>query len=377
MNSIRAAFHICIFSICLLFVRSTYSADCPWSRMSGLAMMEFSYDDNFDAFLTAQQVREDLECLKIVLANSYALRLQYPENLILERLTNAIAGAAPTNSKMLSDKIFALHAGWPDLHLSYQVGGGRSNRFETQNPVNVAISEELEPEKIYERATYTYYKPGDLLPTLTQPQADFISYIKNNDANVVLDLRGNGGGDNTFGQALLDSLFTANQHIPQSQKSQVVGPLTFIGFCNTLRISYEVEGVHFCNQIKEMVSGLSFPELVSTSVEVEKIEYQGKRNEAYLSNIFVLIDSGCASACETIVEKIAAHPRATLVGAHTAGALHFSNPLSLKLPNSGIWIKIPTRFESFENDAPEGVGYAPAIETNFIDLDRMNKYGPR
>jgi C-terminal processing protease CtpA/Prc len=98
--------------------------------------------------------------------------------------------------------------------------------------------------------------------------------------------------------------------------------------------------------------------------------FEGKRETKFKSKIVLLIDSGCASSCETIVEKLSAHSYAILVGQNTMGALHFSNAVTFMLPNSDIITKVPTLFHKYEFDATEGEGYSPTIRLDFIiDLE--------
>jgi hypothetical protein len=45
--------------------------------------------------------------------------------------------------------------------------------------------------------------------------------------------------------------------------------------------------------------------------------------------------------------------------------------MSFTLPNSGIWVRIPTLTQILENDAVEGIGYAPSVISDFIDLNKL------
>jgi C-terminal processing protease CtpA/Prc len=106
-------------------------------------------------------------------------------------------------------------------------------------------------------------------------------------------------------------------------------------------------------------------------IEEKRNDYPGVRLTEYKSKIFLLIDQDCGSNCEVIVEKLTAHPKVTTVGANTIGALHYGNPITYVLPNSGILVYLPTRREVLENDAVEGIGYIPNIKTNYVDLNAL------
>lgn len=349
---------------------SAFAADCPWVNKKGNDLLSFDFYADKVVSLSKDQVQEDLLCLKIVLSQFYAYHVTYPNNEIENRVEKAISNAKPMLSTELIDQIFSFHTGYVDIHLSYQ-GGNIDKRFKKQKPVTVKLSEELAEEQILERSQYTYFKPGKLLPKLTDAQQKFINYVVKNDRPLVIDLRGNRGGDNTLAFALIDVLFTKDQHVPGSTVTQITGGMPYIGQCVTTSIVYGDAVKNFCNQVKQFFGDLPFSQLLSKQLEVEVREFKGKREKQYLSPIFLITDSLCASACETIVEKISALPNVKTVGSHTGGALHFGNMMSFVLPNSGIWIAIPSRAETYENQAAEGVGYAPNIDSESIDLDKL------
>lgn len=346
------------------------ATECPWVKQTGNDLLNALHPSDKIVNLSQSQVKEDLSCLKIILSQYYAYHITYPENQIVARLENALINPQPVSNVDLLNQIFSFHEGFSDLHVSYQAAG-MQKRFETQNPVAVKLSEDLIDDQIYERDQYTYFKPGKLLPSLTAGQSSFIKYISKDDRPLVIDLRGNRGGDNTFAFALIDVLFTKDQHVPGSIVTQVSGAIPYIGLCVSTSIIYGDEVKDFCNQVKEQFGSLQFSQLLSKKLEVEKRQFLGKREALYLSPIILITDSLCTSACETIVEKLSAHPNVKTIGAHTGGALHFGNAMSFLLPNSGIWLAIPSRAEVYENQAAEGIGYLPNVESNYVDLDTL------
>lgn len=269
--------------------------------------------------------------------------------------------------------MFSFHEGFADLHLSYQVAGQR-RRFKIQDPVRVTLSEDLEAERLYVRSDFTYFKPAfPLPPTLSQKQLEFVEYIQQNDRPLVVDLRGNGGGDNVFAEKLSNWLFTPDQLIPKSEVTQKEGPLQLIGFCNTIKRVFhdDASSTESCDEALRKFEDFAFLDLIKTTFTTTTQSYVGMRATPFQSQVILITDSGCASGCETIVEKLSAHPKVKIIGGHTAGALHYSNAMSLILPNSGIWIAIPTRREKFEKDAPEGYGYSPNVAIDHIDLETI------
>lgn len=360
----------------VLFVSSISSSafalvnECPWINLTGadFAKIDFSFEKVVT--INADQVQQDLNCLRIVLSTHYSLMLGTPNNAILARLDAAIKSAQATTNSDLVDKIFSFHDGYPDRHLSYSGGGVRKQSL-TIDPVQVKLSEELSDEKIYERSDFTYFKPGHLGSALTEAQSNFIHYIQSNDRPLVIDLRGNGGGSSALAEALAENLFTATQPVPKATILQVESGLREITHALSAWIALGEAARKYVEAALAKTRDMSFSDLIKTEVSKTEERYYGVRANLYQSRIVVITDSGCLSACETIVEKMAGHPKVKFVGAHTGGALLYSNAMSLTLPNSGIYIYIPSRLDVYETPIREGYGYDPMVMATYIDLNKI------
>lgn len=334
-------------------------------------MTAFDYSENKNSDLTRQQVQEDLVCLNILFQNKYVGQDAHPEIDLIGRLQKLNAEAQAMKSSQLLGLIFDLHQGLPDLHLAYQVNGV-TRQYRGADGKQVELSENLDSEKVYDRGNYVYFKPAKILmPDLSIPQKDFIELIKQNDKNLVIDLTETKGGGGLFPDELSVHIFTSHQKIPKVTTSQIRSGLVYIGLSITGMIVYGEQGRETYNSVKEYVKNQKFSDLVPFTVEQQTKESVGLRPIEYKSKIFLLIDQDCASECETIVEKLSAHPNVVTIGANTRGALHYSNALSFVLPNSGIWVRIPSLRHIYENDAIEGIGFSPKIKSTFIDLSKL------
>lgn len=357
----------------LLFIQPLCKAaeTCPWERLSGLEMTRFDNINSNNSMLTKKQVLEDLACLKILLQNKYVAQDDFPNINLISRLEILEQSATDQDSSQLVDSLFNLHQGIPDVHLSYRVNN-IVKKYSTSIGQQVNLKESLDTEKIYNREKYIYFKPDKILmPEMSLAQKEFIQLIKTEDKNLIIDLTETRGGGGDFPKELASALFTSQQIIPKTKRLQIISGLVYIGLSLTGLLVFGEQGKDTYNSIKEYVKDKKFSELVPFTVEEKIQEFRGSRPIAYKSKIYLLIDQDCGSECETIVEKLTALPNVTTVGSNTRGALHYSNALTFVLPNSGIYASIPSLRESYENDAPEGVGYTPQIKTNFIDLDQL------
>lgn len=358
-----------VFLILLPFIaQAQINTSCPWSMGSSLKL---SKEKDKKVYLNADQVKEDLECLKLLIESHYVAKNHYPENVIPLRIKQMISASQSIYNTDLIEKIFKLHENIYDLHLGYNLLGS-DFQFESTSKKLVKLKPELESERVYEIKDYVYFKPGDLYGELTAAQDNFIQFVHDHDKNLVLDLRQNGGGDDIFAFRLAEALFTPSQKIPQAKTTQVTSHLTNIGLCNAINLLGYRGYEEYCRSTYQSINGLSFDDVIQFGNEEEIEQKTGTRKSPFNSKIILIIDSGCASSCETIVEKLSAHPRARVIGQNTAGALHFSNPIMFQLPHSGILVRIPTLLHSYENDAPEGVGYTPDEKMDYIQLDNLN-----
>jgi hypothetical protein len=357
------------FFFALFITVSLHASDCPWTKMNGSELMAFDSDNSVDKQLSSSDVKEDLECLKILFKNFYVAQITYPNIDLTGRIELEILKSKETSSLEFMKRIFKLHEGMYDIHLSYELNW-EPLKFESLSKQQVSLNEELEFDEMYDRPNYIYFRPGSLVNFSTK-QKYFIDTMASTDKNLVLDLRGNAGGDSKFAKGLSEAIFTSNQKIPKTTKLQVHSPLQRIGFSLSLLIhEYDVAESNRIDVANE-VSDLSFTQLLPFQIASRTEEIKGKRTNAFKSKIVLITDSGCASDCETIVEKISAHPNAKVIGANTNGALHFSNAITFMLPNSGIVVKLPTLLHQYENDAPEGLGYKPNEQLEFIDLNSI------
>lgn len=84
--------------------------------------------------------------------------------------------------------------------------------------------------------------------------------------------------------------------------------------------------------------------------------------KGYNKPIRILINKGCASACEGGFARFLSHPQVKTYGTNTSGAYHYGDTMPLVLPKSGVFVSIPTSARKFpDNRFIEKIGYAPDV----------------
>jgi hypothetical protein len=188
---------------------------------------------------------------------------------------------------------------------------------------------------------------------------------------VVLDLRGNTGGDDEPAFQLAESLLGQR---PQPFFNQVTHFRTGAAWRLKANLAY------FKHLMSKRSGGgpssddlAEYERLEATAAEAhqnerERIEIvpieRSAKDSNYVSNrsVLVLIDSGCASSCETAVLALRGHSAVRLYGERTAGLIAFGNLGLLVLPESDIGIALPTaHFATRDGESYERVGIPPDV----------------
>ncbi len=189
---------------------------------------------------------------------------------------------------------------------------------------------------------------------------------------VVVDLRGNGGGDDSRGyelaSALLDGPVEGN--VVRTHYRQTPETLTLL--LNTIdRTARQPDGqlapyrTEMYRRIETwrndaiQANGNNWPEY---KVEVHPPYTPTPGPRSFTGRIAVLVDAGCASSCESTLEVLRRHPNTRVYGERTGGYIHFGDVGSLTLANTGIRLGIPTKYQEYPGGVLyDKVGFEPDV----------------
>lgn len=186
--------------------------------------------------------------------------------------------------------------------------------------------------------------------------------------NIIIDLRGNSGGDSRRGLDL--ARFLLNPTIEHNKKEIVRKntPEAWTIFRNGIlrkkiwKDANNLSTNHLDEYLKEidenrkksLTSNKIFLNRRFKSPSLEKINFEG--------NIYVLTDKECGSSCEHTIEALKFHPMTKVVGQNTSGAVHYGQIGIIRLPSSGVYIQLATQyFKLFEEGYFDKIGYTPDI----------------
>ncbi len=170
----------------------------------------------------------------------------------------------------------------------------------------------------------------------------------------IIDLRGNGGGDDSRGYELAQALLGRQPSGGAERTYRRQTPEAFALMMNFVAWIIEERergrpGRHLSAILEKYKK--QYQAAIEGRLPEERIDVNrgtgdlGKR--AYRNTIYILADAACASSCESSLEVLRSHPNAKVVGENTGGFIHFGDVGLLRLPHSGIFVRIPTTYHQY------------------------------
>ena len=335
----------------------TYDLSLP-SELNTDAARSFSQDE----------IRYDIEQLKFALNRGYAGRKFLPEGEFRTLINDLDELAMPTSPPQLCYELAQAFAKVSDAHLSANwdqkrcgtlprrpgFGVGK-NFFGGPEPWKVALSA---PRK-NRRALLISIRS---FPSATDPVwGGFLESVKKNLAKaafVVLDLRGNEGGDDAFGIRLAALLAGQELKSPYRGEARVQTPEAHQLWVNY--IDYRIRVIqgrkvavpsHWRDLYKVYQDRLETARQKPESYEIEVIDAKPGAEfdlaKSIRKPIYILMDRDTVSSGESTIDYFETNPLVKRIGENTGGLIHFGNSMLLMLKNSGVIARIATQYNSY------------------------------
>jgi hypothetical protein len=189
---------------------------------------------------------------------------------------------------------------------------------------------------------------------------------------VILDMRGNDGGDDTMGGELSHLLAGNNLKSPYSTQWESQTPENEQLFVNTMQLyirmgEKENKETAYLKKMKgeyeaklaQAVQGKIPSEAIHTESDGETFDLR----KSIQKPIYILADRECVSSCESTINFFEFNPLAKRVGENTGGYNHFGNNGYLVLKNSGIAVMMASTFNKYADGRfIERIGILPQIQ---------------
>jgi hypothetical protein len=191
---------------------------------------------------------------------------------------------------------------------------------------------------------------------------------------LLLDIRGNRGGEGDFAIGLEKVLKQKTQALAAVSDIDKFSIVSVASFMNTFFRKWAqaetAEERQYASDsffgirnsvYKYIAENLSFSDILNQENQSE--QKFGSRSVAYRHPVGILLDKGCASACETIIDTLKGWPNTHLMGMPSYGALHISNAGLIYLPHSKIEVHLGMKRFVYDPtiDALEAEGHRPEM----------------
>ena len=352
----------------------------------------------FPETITSDQASEDIDFLVYTLSKAYGGRQHAPDDSYSKMIT-ALKNIlnAPTLKEFhtqIDEALFLM----PDNHMMAFYKSSVSEKRSAGDKVgHVGKNNIKNYKKIWEtridrldrrmdrtdRIDHTDQKKILYISILRFPRStsdewngfipSVVSHMKRADS-IVIDLRGNSGGDDTKGIELAEVLFGHPIEHPIKRQYRNQTPETIALAENRIKIetmNYQFNGEKIPDYLIEDLreSKERYAKAIKGEIPPEYIRTNkgtGNRKNpvtGFKKPIYILIDSACGSSCEFTVAAFEWNNYVKKVGENTNGTFHFSNAGIAVLPNSKIKVMIPSQYsEYYDQRFIERIGFAPDIK---------------
>lgn len=331
--------------------------------------------------LTAEEINEDIKILNYALNKAYGGVRVHPKSVIegveseLEKINGAMAPERFCES--VAKALFLI----PDGHINIALNNKSCARRDrvvrnvgnnlNKSKKNWAIFSKKEKSKNVLVIAISNFPPG-LWPGF---EVELKKQIKKAQV-IVIDLRGNSGGDDLSGKRMADIIAGHEVNEPVEEGVQRQSPEALIIWMNYLNVVKKMilenapknkaalestEG--YLSKAKAELELANAGTLEEFKIERSKTNAVGSSKDiAFKGKIFILQDRKCFSSCESTIDFFEYLPNVTRVGDNTGGMIQFGNVGVFKLKNSGIGIQMPTKANIYKDKRfVELTGIAPNV----------------
>lgn len=334
--------------------------------------------------LSRDEVRHDISQAVYALNTAYSGKKFLPPGQFDELVKDIGSIDAPMKTEELCEKIDRSMELVSDNHLNAKFNN--KNCFKSLNPRTGKVGNNFYKEKNkipWAVQLSKRNKKTALLisitgfPSSTNPVWNgFIESVKKElpKSNlVILDMRGNGGGDDSKGFALATLLAGAELKEPYAKQWNNPAPEAQQVFINSFEYwirQAKAEGKEapaYLTDLKKKYTEKRDQALKANS-STEKVENDFKGSDFSIAKsikkpIYILIDANCASSCESTTDFFEYNALVKTVGENTAGYIHFGNNGNVFLKNSGIKLQMATSYNSYTDGRfIEKTGITPKIQ---------------
>ena len=302
--------------------------------------------------LTAEEVKQDTSIFARLLIRAYVgwpVLNVFIKRKVLKQLINLYNNAHEITAQDFFDSIKSVIGSIPDNHISMSFNGVRATttkRKEYKNVgSNISQDADISFKMLKKDIAIIGFKKMLRTDEFKDTIASFISEILPKSKALIIDLRGNSGGNSTYSYKFANYL--CGTKIDSYRKLYV-------------RATPEAQKIQQQSSPNAFWAGL--PESEDFIFFREGKNYSIDKNKAYMKPIYILTDRITGSSAEMFLLRMIHHPCVKVIGDNSAGMETFGNMGSAFLKNSQIKVAIGMNYRILFEDNFELNGYKPDIQ---------------
>ncbi len=352
--------------------------------------------------LESDDIKKDIDLLIYALDNGYGARNYISNNLIqtmfkrLEDIKKNIKLTENEFCKIVGDALWEI----PDGHLTVRARGKLCGK-QSEWLKRIGRVGKNYKANYYKSNTKTWFVGPQKINGRTVGFISIISFPNSKDPvwngfiekvktilkfdEVIIDLRGNRGGDDTFGFKLAELLQDREVTPGWDKTIENLSPETIAlskNNFNIAKLNYELRKETVPSYVVDYLAERDklFESSISGKLPKERVYTWDQESipfgdNMYKGKIIILADRECGSSGESSLEALAKHPNAKFYGENTAGKYHFGNVSTLILPQSKINIGIASKYNAYnDNRNIDKIGLQPDVITK-PGMDAINFEG--
>lgn len=339
---------------------SCSSTQKDFKSLSHQSMKLPSGDIQFKESISEEEFKEDILLLRYALDKGYGAKGSVSDE-IFDRVDLGLKNLAFIPKPIeLCRKIGEAMSEFPDHHLKAKYRGTfcykkNSEKVDVGNNLNdtKAAWKGIKTKGNIYTIAISQFTPGKWPGFL-----EFADEAMEKAKAIIIDLRGNGGGDDSIGFELAEKLAGQKIETPIAPAVRRNTPETLTlwdNYLNVLKNNSNNENmknqldIYIKENAKKMKKALAGEIEEFTTREIEKSDWKYDKSKGFQGPIYILQDKGCGSSGESTIDFFEFFPNVTKVGFNTAGMIHFGNIGIILLPHSGIQINIPTKANKYKD----------------------------
>ena len=303
---------------------------------------------DFQQIMTANEVRHEISVLARIIIRGYVgwpVHNDIVKRKVLVYLTKLYKSAHDMRVGQFADAIYKIPSYIPDNHLRIANGHRPTKRKMLNVGKNIAGDKTFYATMREDGVAIIAYSTMASTEQDKEMQEKFVRDYLDKSSALIIDIRGNGGGNNENSDNL--ATYLCGTHVDNAKQKFV-------------RTTPEAKKIQ--QEYKPRAEWANIPESEKMVLFEKGKDFKINKQKAYMKPIYILTDWHTGSSAEMFLLRMLHHPMVTVIGDNSRGMEVYGHMAQTYLPISKLIIKTGMLYRILEYDNFELHGYKPDIK---------------